>query len=66
VGEVDFGGVTEQEIQEQCEQLFMKSPMAFVPRKGVKVDFEIKRMIDEMVITIPIIHIKDKLFLVGI
>jgi len=66
VGEVDFGGVTEQEIQEQCEQLFMKAPMQFVPRKGVKVDYEIKRMIDEMVITIPIIHIKDKLYLVGI
>lgn len=40
--------------------------MQFVPRKGVKVDYEIKRMIDEMVITIPIIHIKDKLYLVGI
>jgi hypothetical protein len=27
VGEVDFGGVTEREIQEQCEALFMKAPM---------------------------------------
>lgn len=66
MGEVDFGGVTEREIQEQCEHLFMKAPMQFQPRKGVKVDYEIKRMIDEMVITIPIIWIKGTLYLVGI
>jgi len=66
VGEVDFGGVTEREIQEQCEHLFLKAPMAFIPRKGVKVDLEIKRMVDEMGITIPIIWIKGTLYLVGI
>ena len=66
VGEVDFGGVTEREIQEQCEALFMKSPMQFIPRKGVKVDLELKRMIDEMGITIPIVWIKGTLYLVGI
>lgn len=44
----------------------MKAPMQFQPRKGVKVDYEIKRMIDEMVITIPIVWIKGTLYLVGI
>ena len=44
----------------------MKSPMQFIPRKGVKVDVELKRMIDEMGITIPIVWIKGTLYLVGI
>ena len=66
VGEVDFNGVTDREIEEQCEALFTKSPMQFVPRKGVKVDHEIKRMIDEMGITVPIVWIKGTLYLVGL
>lgn len=66
VGDVDFAGVTEREIQEQCEALFMKAPMQFVPRKGVKTDLELKRMIDEMVITIPIVWIKGSLYLVSV
>ena len=40
--------------------------MPFQPRKGVKVDYELQRMIDEIVITIPIVWIKGTLFLVGI
>ena len=34
-------------------------------RKGEKVDSEVKRMVEEMNITIPIIWIKQNLFLVG-
>lgn len=44
----------------------MKAPMQFQPRKNVAIDYEIKRMIDEMVITIPIVWIKGTLYLVGI
>lgn len=66
IGVVDYGGVSEREIQQQCENLFMKAPMLFVPRKGVKVDLELKRMIDEMGITIPIVWIKGTLYLVGV
>ena len=56
-----------------CELLFQKAPMPFQPRKGVvskmwevKVDHELQRMIDEIVITIPIVWIKGSLFLVGV
>jgi hypothetical protein len=36
-----------------------------VARKGEKVDQEVKRMIEEINVTIPIIWIKQNLFLVG-
>lgn len=65
LGEVDYTGVTDQEIEEQCEILFQEAPIKFVARKGEKVDLEVKRMVEEMNITIPIIWIKQNLFLVG-
>ena len=40
--------------------------MQFVPRKGVKTDLEIKRMIDEMGIKLPIVWIKGTLYLVSV
>ena len=40
--------------------------MPFVPRKGEKVDHELKRMVDELNITIPIVWIKGTLYLVGV
>lgn len=40
--------------------------MQFVPRKGVKTDHEIKRMIDEMGIKLPIVWIKGTLYLVSV
>ena len=64
-GDVDYTGVTEQEIEEQCEVLFSDAPIKFVARKNEKVDQEVKRMVEEMNITIPIIWIKQNLFLVG-
>ena len=46
--------------------LFMNGvPIKFVPRKGEKVDMEVKKMIDEMNITIPIIYINKSIYLVG-
>jgi len=37
-----------------------------VPRKGEKIDAEVKKMIDDMNITIPIVWIKGSMYLVGI
>lgn len=41
------------------------TPIKFTARKGEKVDMEVKKMIDEMNITIPIIWIKKSIYLVG-
>jgi len=46
--------------------LFDKPPIRFNYRKDNKVDIEIKQLIEELNITIPIIHIKGSLYLVGI
>jgi hypothetical protein len=50
----------------------MNAPMPFQQRKGVvtkmwnvKLDHELQRMINEIIITIPIVWIKGSLFLVG-
>ena len=48
-----------------CEKLFTNSPIPFVPRKGVQLEQELKLMFDELSIGIPVIHIKDALYLVG-
>ena len=64
-GDFDFTGVNDQDIEECCEMLFAEAPIKFVARKGEKVDQEVKRMIEEMNVTIPIIWIKQNLFLVG-
>ena len=64
--QTEYAGVSDAEIEEQCHVLFDKPPIKFNYRKDNKVDHEIKQLIDELNITIPIIHIKGSLFLVGI
>lgn len=48
-----------------CEQLFTEPPIPFVPRKGVPIEAELKALFDELQIGIPVIHIKEALYLVG-
>lgn len=61
----EYAGVSDAEIEEQCHVLFNKPPMKFLHHKDVRVENEIKQMIDELNITIPIVHIKGSLYLVG-
>jgi hypothetical protein len=46
--------------------LFQKPPIKFYPRKEIKLEMYLKRLIEEHNITIPIVHIKGSLYLVGI
>jgi len=52
----------------RCDELFRMKPILFVPKKGefYKVQKEIERLINELNITIPIIHIREHLYLIGI
>ena len=52
----------------RCDELFRMKPTLFVPKKGefYKVQKEIERLINELNITIPIIHIREHLYLIGI
>lgn len=57
--------MSEAELDQQCDELFEQKPIEFEPRKGVELDQEIAKLIKEMNIRIPILHIKGKLYLIG-
>lgn len=56
---------TEQEIEEQCDKLFQAPPIEFNPQKGNSLDEEISNILQQHHIAIPIINIRDKLYLIG-
>lgn len=58
-------GLSEQELDAQCDELFGARPIEFVPRKGSDLDCEIAKIVLEQNIRIPILHIKDSLYLIG-
>ena len=66
-GEIDINGLSENEIELKCEELFRMKPIPFIPQKGehYKVQKEIERMINELDVTIPIIHVKGEVYLIG-
>jgi hypothetical protein len=57
--------MTEAELDRECDQLFEMKPIEFMPRKNNVLDMEINKLINEMNIRIPVMHIKDKLYLIG-
>ena len=68
LGDFEVKNVDELKIEEQCKVLFSSNqgaPIKFVPRKNEKVDQEIKNIIKDMNITIPIIWVKKSMYLVG-
>ena len=58
-------GISEEELDNQCDETFKDPPVVFLPRKGNKVDESIAQLIKELNITIPIVFIKAKLYLIG-
>jgi len=65
-GDMDPAKISEAEILKHCEELFTTAPIPFIPRKGEATDKAIKKFIDEADVTIPIVWVKDSLFLVGV
>ena len=64
-GDAENAGMSETEISALTSSLFEAPPIPFVAKKGDKVDIEIQKLINELKITVPIIWIKEKLYLVG-
>ena len=58
-------GISESELDKQCDDLFSDIPMKFRPRKGNKIDEKIRFYIQELYIRFPIVMIKDDLYLIG-
>lgn len=69
IGDDEFiKNVDEHKIEEQSKLLFNSyqgAPIKFVARKNEKVDQELKNIIKDMNITIPIIWVKRTMYLIG-
>lgn len=64
-GDEDLLGLSEAELDMQCDDLFTDTPIKFIPRKDDPVDAAIMEQIDLLELTIPIKHIRGKLYLIG-
>ena len=53
-------GLSEEELENQCDELFKDPPIKFKARKGNKLDEAIDKSIKALKFTIPIVAIKDK------
>lgn len=61
------GGFTDEEIDQQCDELFRDTPIRFRPRKGNQVDQNIENIIQAYDVRIPIVQDtkNDKMYLIG-
>lgn len=64
-GDIDLLGITEEELDMQCDELFSDEPITFVPRRNNAIDQRIKVFIVQYHLMIPVVHIKDRLYLIG-
>ena len=63
--EADLLGMDEQEVENQCDQIFLETVIPFVRRKGNDMDMAIADLLGKLEVTIPVLHIKDNLYLIG-
>ena len=64
--DADLMGLSEEEIDKQCNEIFGESPpIKFNARSGEPVDELIAQYINEMNITIPIVWVRDSTYLIG-
>lgn len=64
--DADLMGMSEEEIDKQCAEIFGDSPpIIFNARSGEQVDTLMSQYINEMNITIPILWVKDNYYLIG-
>lgn len=58
-------GISEEELDEQCDELFKETPIVFSPRHNHQMDGMIAMYIEQLDIRIPIVPIKGSLYLIG-
>ena len=63
-GELDLMGISEDEIDQQCDELFADTPIEFKPRRNNEMDKMISQLIEDLEITIPIVWIKQTQYLI--
>lgn len=58
-------GITEDELDLQCDELFMTPPIPFKPNKNNEIDQILVKLIKDLKITLPIVQINETCYLVG-
>ena len=66
-GYVDLNTISEDQFDTHCDELFNLYPIPFSAKKGdnYTLEKEIERLIAQLNITIPIIHVKGQVYLIG-
>lgn len=64
-GDADLMGITEEEVDAQCDELFETTPIKFKARKNEIVDKLIQGYIKTLGIKVPVVWIKGSLYLIG-
>ena len=54
-----------QMFAEQMARTFARSPIPFEPVKSKRIELEMARQIKKYMFTIPIVHIKKEMYLIG-
>lgn len=63
--EIHSTGISEERFDANCNQLFKQQVAKFNGRSKNTMDLKIEELIETIGSTIPILHIKDKLYLIG-
>ena len=63
--DADLLGLSMAELDEQCDLLFEQPPMPFTYDEENELNVALASQIDMLGITIPIVHLKDTLYLIG-
>ena len=53
-GDPALAGISDEELNQQCVELFASTPIKFLPRSGNELDVAIAASIDELKLTIPV------------
>lgn len=58
-------GLDEKEVENLCDEVFAEVSIPFNRRKGEEIDKAVADLLAKLGVTIPVLHIKDNLYLVG-
>lgn len=63
--DIDALGITEDELDLQCDELFMTAPIVFKPNKNSEIDMALAKLVRDLKITMPVVHVKESCYLIG-
>ena len=55
----------EEQFEQKCLEFFANTPIKFKPKKGNKLEEEMSKIIKKKNVTIPVIHVRGQLYLIG-